>query len=199
MILTLLLPALEMIVNHALNADPDALARVASIKNQVVEINCTDWEMQFYVAIDSQGLQFHKQYSGEANTIVRGTLNHFLHVLMKGGDTKTVFQYPIDITGNTHNIEVLRDAFKNIDIDFEEKLSYYLGDSIAHKLFFRLKKAKNRLKKSADNITEQTKEFIHCETKNLVSHKQVEQFYLDIAKLRDDVERMEARINGGFQ
>jgi ubiquinone biosynthesis protein UbiJ len=195
MILTLLLPVLEMIVNCALKADSDALAKVAPIQNQVIEIHCEDWEMIFYIVIDSQGLQFHRSYSGAANTIVRGTLNNFLHVFMKGGDTTSVFQNPIDITGDTHNIEVLRDAFKNLDIDFEEKLSHYLGDSISHKLFFRLKSAKNMLKKSADNITEQTKEFIHCETKNLVSHHQAEQFYTDIAKLRDDVERIEARIH----
>lgn len=195
MILTLLLPVLETIVNRALFADPDALTKIVAIKNQVIEIHCEDWEMHFYVTIDSQGLRFHKKYSGESNTIIRGTLNNFLHIFMKGGDTKAVFNYPIEINGNTHNVEVLRDAFKNIDIDFEEKLSHYLGDTISHKLFFRLKEAKNLLKKSADNITEQTKEFIHYETKSLISQKQAEQFYSDVATLKDDVDRMEARIS----
>lgn len=192
--LTLLLPVIEMIVNRALKADPDALSKIATIKNQTIEISCFDWEMNFFVIIDSQGLQFHKKYSGESNTVIRGTLNNFLHIFMKGGDTKAVFNHPIDITGNTHNVEVMRDAFKNLDIDFEEKLSHYLGDTLSHKIFFRLKEAKNTLKKSAENITEQAKEFIHCETKSLVSQKQAEQFYADVAKLRDDVERMEARI-----
>ena len=194
MILTLLLPALEVIINRALKADPAATAKIATIKNQVLEIHCEDWEMNFYIVVDSQGLQFHQKYSSASNTVIRGTLNNFLHVFIKGGDTKAVFNYPIDIIGNTHNIEVLRDAFKNIDIDFEEKLSHYLGDTLSHKLFFRLKEAKNVLKKSAENFTNQTKEFIHCETKSLVSQKQAEQFYADVAKLRDDVDRMEARV-----
>jgi ubiquinone biosynthesis protein UbiJ len=194
-VLTLLLPPIEHIINRALNADPDAMVKVARIKNQVIEIHCDDWDMHFYVVVDSQGLRFHKSYYVEANTIIRGTLNNFLHIFVKGGDSKAVFNYPIDITGNTHNIEVLRDAFKNLDIDFEERLSHYLGDTISHKLFYRLKTAKNALKNSVENITNQTKEFIHCETKNLVSHKQAEQFYADIAILRDDIERLEARIH----
>ncbi|OGT41815.1 MAG: hypothetical protein A3F13_07730 [Gammaproteobacteria bacterium RIFCSPHIGHO2_12_FULL_40_19] len=194
MILTLLLPTLEIIINRALKCDPDALTKIASLKNQVIEVNCEDWNMIFYIIPDSQGLQFHKKYSGEVNTTIRGTLNHFLHIFVKGADTKTLFQYPIDINGNTHNVEVLRDAFKNIDIDWEERLSHYLGDAIAHKVCFHFKKAKKMLEKSAENVVDQTKEFIHFEARNLVSNKQAEKLYADIATLRDDVDRIEARI-----
>lgn len=194
MILTLLLPTLEIIINRALKCDPDALSKITSLKNQVIAVNCEDWNMVFYIIPDAHGLQFHKKYSGAVNTHIRGTLNHFLHIFVKGADTQAVFQYPIEINGNTHNVEVLRDAFKNMDIDWEERLSHHLGDAIAHKVCFHFKKAKKIAGKSADNIVDQTKEFIHCEARNLVSNKQAEQFYDDIATLRNDVDRMEARI-----
>lgn len=192
--LTLILPAIETIVNCALKADPDALAKITQIKNQVIEIHCEDWNIKFYMVVDSQGLQFYKKYSEEVNTIIRGTLNNFLHIFIKGADTKTLFHYPIEIDGNTHNVEVLRDAFKNLDIDFEEKLSHFLGDSLAHKIMFHAKETKNYVKRSAENILHQTEEFIHCEAKNLISHKQAEKFYEDVAKLRDDVDRIEAKL-----
>src|SRR3990167_8821839 len=117
MLLTFCLPTIEIIINRALKCDPDALAKIASLKNQVITVNCEDWNMIFYIIPDSQGLQFHKKYSGDANTIICGTLNNFLNIFMKGADTKTLFQHPIKVAGNTHNVEVLRDAFKNIDID----------------------------------------------------------------------------------
>ncbi len=194
MILTLFLSALETIINLAIKADPDALRKIATLKNQVIEIHCDDWRMHFFIMPSSHGLQFHTKYTGKVNTTITGSFNHFLHIFIKGADTKTLFNYPIDVEGNTHNIEVLRDAFKNIDIDFEEKLSHYVGDSIAHKLCFHLKNTRAYLKKSAQNIENQTKEYIHYETKNLVSHKQAERFYEDVTKLRDDVERLEARM-----
>lgn len=195
MILTFLLPAIENIMNRALKSDSDALAKIASLKNQVLKINCDDWRMRFFIILSPQGLQFHSKYAGEVNTMITGTLNNFLHIFMKGADTKSLFNYPINVEGNTHNIEVLRDVFRNIDIDFEEKLSHYVGDSLAHKLCFYLKNTKQCLKKSVENIENQTKEYIHYEAKNLISKKQVEQFYADVATLRDDVERFEARIH----
>jgi len=194
MLLTLLLPAIESIVNRALCSDPEALAKIATMKNQVIEINCTDWKMRFFILVDSQGLQFYKNYSAKANTVIHGTLNHFLPIFMKGADTKTLFNYPIDISGNTHNIEVLRDAFKNLDIDFEEKLSHFLGDGVAHKLCFKLKEAKKTLENTAKKMELQTKEYIHYEAKNGVSQKQAERFYAEVATLRDDVDRMAARL-----
>lgn len=194
MILTLLLPSLEKIINLALKSDPDALAKIGELENQLIKIDCTDWNMVFYIAPDNNGLQFHKKYSGEVNTEIKGTLNNFLHIFIKGADTKTLFQYPIDISGNTHNIEVLRNTFKNLDLDLEEKLSHFVGDSIAHKLFFHIKETKKTLENSSDKLFEQLKEYIHFEAKNLVSKKQAEKFYADVAKLRDDVDRLEARL-----
>src|SRR3990167_6914511 len=193
MILALLLPAFEKAINYALKDNPDALAKITKLKNQLIKINCTDWNMIFYIVPDNNGLQFYKKQSGEVHTEITGTLNNFLNIFIKGADTKTLFQHPIDISGNTHNIEVLRDTFKNIDLDLEEKLSHFVGDGIAHKLFFHLKETKKALTRSREKLTIQTKEYIHFEVKNLDSKKQAEKFYLDVSKLRDDVERMEIK------
>lgn len=191
MILTILLPALEKIINHALKSDRDALAKISGIKNQTIKIDCFDWKMIFYIMPDNNGLQFYTKYSGEVDTELKGTLNNFLHIFIKGADTKTLFNYPIDMSGNTHNVAVLRDAFKNIDLDLEEKLSHILGDSIAHKLFFHVKETRRAIRQTNEKLFQQIKEYIYFESKNLISKKQAEKFYSDVAKLRDDVARLE--------
>ena len=193
MIVALILPLLENSVNTALQRDPDALHKIAKIKNQLIKIDCIDWKMVFYIVPDKSGLQFYARHDGKPNTEIKGTLNHFLAIFIKGADTKTLFQYPIDVSGNTHNIEVLRDAFKNLDLDLEEKCSHIIGDIAAHKLFLHLKNTKKILKKTNEKFIAQLKEYIHFEAKNFVSRKQAERFYDDIAKLRDDVARLEAR------
>lgn len=194
MILQLLLPALERIVNRALQCDPDTTEKITPLNNQTIEIHCIDWKIKFYIICHNGELQFEKKYSDLPNTTVTGTLNNFLHIFIKGADTKTVFQYPIDITGNTHTIEVLRDVFKNIDIDFEEKLSHFIGDTLAHKICFHASETKNILENTTQKLTEQVKDYLHFEGKNLPTQKQAEQLYTDIATLRDDVARAEARI-----
>ncbi|MDP1574797.1 MAG: SCP2 sterol-binding domain-containing protein [Coxiellaceae bacterium] len=195
MILALLLPALESIINRALQCDPDALTKLSSIKNQVIKIHCTDWKVSFFIVIDSNGLQFHTKYFSQENTLIKSTGNNFLHVFIKGADTQTLFDYPMDISGNTHNLEVLREVFKNLDLDLEEKLSQIVGDVAAHKLFAHAHNVKSILKDTSEKLSDQAKEYLYFEAKHFPTQKQVEKFYKDIARLRDDVARLEARIN----
>jgi ubiquinone biosynthesis protein UbiJ len=194
LILALLLPILEKTINHALRYDPVALSKLADIKNQIIEIHCEDWRMRFFIVCESNGLHFEKKSPGTPNTTIQGTLNHFLHLFLKGANTKTLFEYPVDVDGNTKNMEVLRDIFKNLDLDLAEKLSYFLGDALAHQIFHHGQKTKDKLADAGKTLFQQSKEYIHCETRNVVTQKQAEQFYFDIAKLRDDTARLEARI-----
>lgn len=194
MILTLLLPALETIINRALKCDPTALQKLATLKNQVIKVECTDWQFTFFIVIERQNLQFHQRYFSQENTLIKSTLNNFLHVFIKGADPKTLFDYPLDISGNTHNLEVLRDIFKNIDLDLEEKLSHVIGDVAAYRIFAHARKSKKFLKNTSEDLNAQIKEYIYFEAKYFPTRKKVEKFYQDIVRLRDDVERLEARI-----
>lgn len=194
LILSLFLPILEKIINRALRYDPVALSKLSEIKNQIIEVNCEDWRIRFFIICESSGLHFEKKSPGIPNTIIKGTLNHFLHLFAKGANTKSLFEYPVDITGSTHTVTVLRDIFKNIDLDLEEKLSHFLGDALAHQIFYHGKKTKEILVNTSEKLLQQSKEYIHCEARNLITKKQAEKFYWDIAKLRDDTARLEAQI-----
>lgn len=194
MITTLLLPALEHVINRALRNDPNALIRLSRIKDQIIAIECTDWRLRFYLIPDVHGLQFYKAIPTKPDTTIKGTLNHFLNLAIRGANTDTLFHYPVDISGNTHNIEALREIFKKLDIDWEERLSHYLGDVVAHKLFFHLKQASRSGKNVAQKLQENTKEYLHFEARNLLTQKEANDFYQKISTLRDDVERLAARL-----
>ena len=194
MILKLLLPTLENSINNALKNDGEALIQISTLKNQIIKIDCTDWNLFFYMIPTENGLQFYEHHEGTTDTEISGKLSHFLQLFIKGAGTSALFEHPVDIRGNTHNITVLRDVFKNLDLDLEEKLSHFLGDQLAHKLCFYAKETKKALKDKSRALSEQIKEYLHFEAKYVISQKRVEQFYQDIARLRDDVDRLEARL-----
>ena len=195
MIVTLLLSALETIINRALRCDPDALEKISALQKKIIEVDCTDWKIKFYIICDNNELQFHQKCGERPNTTIQGSLNHFLHIFMRGANTPTLFEYPIDISGDTHIIEVLRDIFKNLDLDLEEKLSGLIGDSLAHNIFFHAKQAKKILGDTNEKMTEQLKEYIYFETKHFPTKKQLEKFYKEVSTIRDDVERVEVKLH----
>lgn len=192
--LTFLLPALEAITNRALRCDPDALKKLQPLKNQVIKIHCTDWRFTFFIVIDHNGLQFHSKYFSHENTLIKSTLSNFLTIFVKGADTKTLFENPMEISGNTHTLEALRDIFSNLDLDLEEKLSAVIGDVAAHKLCAHTQKIRRITAQTTQKLGDQIKEYLYFEGKYFPTQKQLEQFYQDVTTLRDDTARLEARL-----
>lgn len=194
MILFILLPALEKIINGALKCDPDALAKISKLKNQTIKIHISDWKITFFMLFDENGIQLHKNCPLKPDTEITSTLSNFLKLASKGADNIALFQHPIEVIGNTHNLEILRDAFRNLHIDWEDRLAPYLGDVISHQLFSYIDSSKNAAKNTLIKLSEQIKEYILFEAKYFPTKKQVEKFYTDIANLRNDMDRLQAKI-----
>lgn len=193
--LSVLLSPIEYQINCALKQDAVALRKMASLRSQVIQIDCSDWEQTLFIFPHESGLQFETSYGGKVDTIISGTLNHFLHLFFRGTNSKTLFQYPVHISGNLQNIDILRDVFQNLDFDFEEKLSHFLGDGIAHRIVFHTRETKKQIQKALKTLKQNAQEFIYFESKSFPTRKMTERFYESVSVLRDDVERAEMRIN----
>ena len=194
MILSFALPVVEKIINRTLRLDPNFLQKCGSIHNQIIQINCTDWSFVFYIVVTTKGLQFEKQAPGRIDTIISGTVSSFFKLIANGADSIALFQSSIEIIGNTQNLEILRDIFRQLDIDWEEELSHFLGDAIAHKLYFYVKKTDVVRAETQEKLKINMQEYLHFEARALPTRIEVEKFYVDIAALRNDVDRLEARI-----
>lgn len=194
MIIELLLPVFERVTNWALARDPVALEKLSGIHDQIIHIECTDWQISFYLIASKTGLHFEKKTPGHIDVTLKSTLSNFLQLLSKGVDTAALFQHPIDISGNTHTIEILRDVFKQLNIEWEEELSHFIGDALAHKVCFYTKEVNDIAKNTEQKLKMNLQEYLHFEAKLLPTKTQIESFYTDIATLKNDVDRLEARI-----
>lgn len=195
MIISLALPVLERVTNQSLRLDPSALKKLATISDQVIAVQCTDWQLTFYIVVTKNGLHFERQAPHKSDTTVSGTLPNFLKLLSKGANTIALFEHPISIEGNTHNLEVLRQVFEHLDIDWEEKLSQFLGDVVAHKLCFHTKRAHTAARNARQKLKTNIQEYAHFEARALPTRKEIILFYEEVATLQNDVDRLAARIN----
>src|SRR3989338_6214783 len=163
------------------------------MNNKIIKIHCTDWNFIFYVTIENDQLRLSRTCAEKPATEINGTLANFLQVCRKGGTAAAAFQHPVEIIGDVSNVEQLRDIASSFD--FEEYISQFLGDVAAHKSMRHVKNLQRCAKNVVENLKMQAQEYLHFEIKTLPTKKQVEQFYRDIAILRDDVERLAAKIS----
>jgi len=100
----------------------------------------------------------------------------------------------VEVTGDTGFAATIDYLRRNLEWDYEEDLSYLLGDIGAHRVG-RIVRALDRWRRTAaNNLGHAFAEYSIYEQPMLTSARAVDQFNTEVDELRDDFARLEKRI-----
>lgn len=185
---------LEKAINRVLALDPDTLARLARLQGKVVKITFTDWKMDCYILIQESGVKLTNQFQGLVDTTIRGATRGLINAARTGADGPALFEQGIEIVGDPELGEKIRDILRQVDLDAEEQLSRIVGDTAAHEMMWRTKRAVELGKQAWRGLSENIREFCQVEAQYLPTRAQAEHFYSQVSHLRDDVDRAALRL-----
>ncbi|OAM52461.1 hypothetical protein A7981_03000 [Methylovorus sp. MM2] len=100
----------------------------------------------------------------------------------------------VDLQGDTELATALAKVLQNISWDYEEDLSKVIGDIPAHQVSEFARKASSEVKKQSINIAEMFAEYWQEEEPLIAKKRHVEKFNNEVDTLRDDMERMDKRL-----
>lgn len=184
MIERLILPAL----NHLISGETWAKNRLRPYAGNQVLIDATP--LRLYLAVDGDG--FFTPGSVDQPAAVTITLpgDAAVRFLL---DRQSVFQ-SAKLSGSADFAEALAFVFRNLQWDVEADLAKVLGDIPARRLEMlrvrALKQGRESLARTAQNIAEYAAE----ESGSLVTRRDIECFDHELDRLRDDLARLEKRI-----
>lgn len=191
----LLLPPLEAAINAALRMDPQALQRLAELEGQRFEINIEDWEIRFYLLPTAQGVLLRQEIPDAPSACICGTLQGLCRVGFAKGSQSALFQNALRVTGDLEAGEQLRTLFSELDLDWEEELSRWVGDAAAHKIGDMARQLKSSAAQVRASLGLNLKEFLQHEVHALPSRSEVERFITEVNELRQHVDRLSARTD----
>ncbi len=186
---------LSTMINQYLAQDPEVSAKLAEHEGKILKIEFLDVNFMninsFFIFIhqNSISLSFKGTFSPDAT--VRGTP---LNLLALGLSKNNVIPENIEITGDVLFLNNIKNIFKEIDINWAEILSKFTGNHIAYaasQVCAKLNYFKNQ---ASQNIGRDLREYLQEEYRYLVPRTELEDFYKNIDHLRDDVERLHARV-----
>ncbi|MBC7788058.1 MAG: hypothetical protein H7Z18_11695 [Methylophilaceae bacterium] len=125
------------------------------------------------------------------DAIVTISANVALRLIMRDATAKS----QIDINGDTHLVAELTRVLQNISWDYEEDLSKFTGDAVAHKLGEWSRETIAGVKKQSLNVAEMVSEYWQEEMPMIAKKRHVEAFVNEVDILRADVERTEKRLD----
>ena len=190
----LAITGLEKTINAYCRLDPETINRLKALEGKVIQCDITDWDAHFYILPYDNGLHLTKNHQSSVDTTISGTLNSLMRVGCQKGSSKAATKNNVIINGNTEVAQSIQDVLSSINIDWEEHLSKLVGDTLAHQVGWRTRQAISAGKEIIGSFKQSLSEFLHHETPNLPTEKECEQFYQQVADIKNDVERAEMRI-----
>jgi len=189
-----LLDGLQMALNRYLRLDPDAGARMTALQGRSIAIELTLPRLTFYILPGETGLQLRSQLESDPDTVLRGTALGLARLGLGSQAGKTLFSGSVSITGDVETGQAFKAALDAMDIDWEEQLSRFTGDVIAHRLGNLARKGDATLRRARHTLEQDLGEYLQEELRVLPTHIEVENFCADVTRLRIDSDRLQARI-----
>ena len=98
------------------------------------------------------------------------------------------------IEGDAEIAQAFRDLLEQTRPDLEEELSQIVGDVAARRVANLAREVLAFGRRATDSLATSAAEYLQEEGRDVPARIEVEEFLRDVDQLRDDVERLEARI-----
>jgi ubiquinone biosynthesis protein UbiJ len=189
-----LVGALESACNAWLRLDPATPPRLAQFAGKVIAMHLRGLELTLYLLPDAQGVQVQAHHEGEADTTISGTPLGLVDMTLGGQGADTLFKGDVAISGDVELGQAFKRVLDDMDIDWEEWLSQLTGDVLAHKLGNLVRGLAEWGRDSGRTMGRDVAEYLEYEGRFVVTRPALTPFFAAVDTLRDDVERLEARI-----
>lgn len=189
----MLTQSIENLLNRNLPRSPRALELCAQLAGKVARVRALGpgWTLE----CESLGssLRLTRQLrDAEPDTEVAGSLLNL--AALAGNDAEAVIRRgDVTIRGDAQIAQQFRELFTLLRPDVEEELSRLIGDSPAHQALRLVRAATDFGRRAARTGVRNVAEYLAHERGDLVPRAEAEDFYRGVERLREDLDRLEAR------
>lgn len=192
---TAVLAAAEALVNRLLALDPEGAAALTKLQGRVLRVELTGIGLHLHLVPEANALGLFGDYAAKPDCVVRATPAALLSMALAEHREDEVFRGAVTIDGDNSLAQSLGEIIKGLDIDWEEQLSKLLGDALAHRIGDQARSVTRWGARSGQVLTADLREYLIEEGRLLPSELEMKAFLDGVDRVRDDVERIEARID----
>lgn len=191
MIYTTIIAGVEQVVNQLLKLDPEVSKQLFQLKGKVLKLTISDLQVDVFIRVRQDYLRLSAHYEGIVDASMKANSLTLLNSYQKGFSIGG----GLDIEGDMEFVETFSGLMQKYRIDWEELISKVVGDIAAHKIHGAISDVFNWGKDAVDRVRLDVSDYVHEEARVVPPRTQLEDFYADIALVRDGVERASARVD----
>ena len=186
--------ALETAVNKALQLDKATQNKLAALVGKSFAININDIQVSIYILLFLDRIELRAIYNEPASTSLSGPLSAYFDLLGSKDKAAALINSELTIKGSTQAVMDLQQAIVDLDLDWESQLSPIIGDVPSHFLGQSARRFGQFARDTKDSFFRHLEEFIIEEGRLSPSKAEAEDVFEQIIKLKQDAERLDARL-----
>ena len=160
------LPFIQKALNAYINLDPESTARLQPLCGKVATIEFLPFHFNYQCVFTDSEIHVQAEECLVSDVKIGGTPLQMLGMMM-ADDKRQFFAEEIRIEGDAELGQRIVELFDQLDIDWEEYLSHYLGDQVAYRVGQGVRQVGKRLDRVRENFPTHLKEYLQEKIKLL--------------------------------
>jgi len=185
---------IEAAINRYLSLDPEMQDKLAAFEGKVIKIEIAETPYVLYMFPGARGMSVSTQYDGEVDTIIKGTAISLFKMGLVKNAADMLLKGEVDISGDTRLGHQFKTVLSQMDIDWAAPLAELFGDGVAFKTQQAVEDVTHWGKDSLQSLAMSVSEYLQEESRDVVTETELQMFNDDVDKLRNDLERLQAKI-----
>ena len=189
-----LLMPLQTLLNRQLKDNTEGRRALRKVVGETLAIKLEGVGFDIYFHATDEGLVLGSDYEQEPAAVISGSVLALASLAGGAADPSAIRRTGVSIHGDTAVAQSFQRLFELLKPDWEEELSRLVGDTVAHRVGEAARRFMNWGQDVGTRMTEDFAEYFTEESRDLPTKTEAEDFLDDVDRLRDDVERAEARL-----
>lgn len=190
--------ALESALNRALSLDDDTRQALARLDGRHVALHLASPPLAMAIRVDGEALRVGPvDAAAEPDLSVRTTIGGLLgqvRGMLGGGDDHATPSGRLRIEGDAELARALQRLAQRFDPDWQRPFVAAFGEVVGVQVANAAASALKGARRAGQEFAATAAEYVVEESRDVVGKHELEAFHDDVDVLRDDVERMAARV-----
>ncbi|MFK7957186.1 MAG: SCP2 domain-containing protein [Lysobacterales bacterium] len=179
------------LLGRILKLDPELKRKLRGLEGRCLAVTLDGPELSFHVRCDDRELKALPGFPESPGAQIRATPGAFLALAASGG-TGAVGK--VSVEGDAETARRFQQFFSDLNPDWEEALTGLFGDVLGFQVAQLMERGFSWLKSAGRGLGETGSEYLREESRQLVTRPEMEVFLDAVDDLRDEVDRLEARL-----
>ncbi|MEE8264038.1 MAG: SCP2 sterol-binding domain-containing protein [Gammaproteobacteria bacterium] len=185
---------LEKWLNQLIQLDPAARGAFGELSGKVIAVEFIEPAVVFYLLPQEEGIRLHTAFEGAVNVRISGRPLALLSMAMRRpGDQPTV-SGDVEVSGDVRLAQRFQRILDEVDIDWEELLSRWVGDIAAHQLGKFGRSLREWAGETKRTLEMDISEYLREESDLVARQEDVAEFVDAVDTLRGDLDRLEESL-----